>query len=94
MIEFVKDFLMLFGLIAIIYTSGLFTIDCRRKFKRWRRNDCKIKCLCKHEYDVEGAIPFDGRINLRCKKCGKIKKVKNLSYETTTEIQRCLKNEE
>ena len=94
MIEIVKDFLILFALISIVYISKLFTIDCVRKIKRWRKNGCIIRCLCKREYDVESAEPFDGRINLRCKKCGKIKKVKNLSYETTTEIWRCFDNEE
>ena len=76
MIEVIKEILMILGIYvvaAIIY--GLFCIIIN-KFNRWRKNGCKIKCLCKpHKYklvwywkDAEEAV-------LECKKCGKRKRV-------------------
>lgn len=76
MIEAIKEILMMMGMYvvaAIIY--GLFCAIIN-KFNKWRKNGCKIKCLCKpHKYklvwywmDTEEAV-------LECKKCGKRKKV-------------------
>ena len=76
MIEVIKEILMMLGIYvvaAIVY--GLF-YEIINKFNRWRKNGCKIKCLCKpHKYklvwywrDTEEAV-------LVCKKCGKRKQV-------------------
>lgn len=46
------------------------------KIKRWRKNGCKIKMLCKpHIYDFYCLWPDDGELTLKCKKCGKFKKL-------------------
>jgi hypothetical protein len=76
MIEVIKEILMMLGIYvvaAIIYRLLCTIIN---KFNRWRKNRCKIKCLCKpHKYkliwywkDAEEAV-------LECKKCGKRKRV-------------------
>lgn len=45
-------------------------------FKSWRRNGCKIKLLCKpHEYEPDWLWPRSGELCLKCKKCGKTKKL-------------------
>lgn len=79
----------LMGLVLIIFASvgakTLFTesIDefkhVKTRFTNWRKNGCKIKCLCKHEYDVEFANSLFGEIPLKRRKCGKKKIIKNLS---------------
>lgn len=46
------------------------------KFNRWRKNGCKIKCLCKpHIYKFYWYFPDSGELTLKCKKCGKINKI-------------------
>lgn len=46
------------------------------KIKRWRKNGCKIKMLCKpHVYGFYCMWPDDGELTLKCKKCGKVKKL-------------------
>lgn len=76
MIEVIKEIIMMMGMcvvVAIIYGLLCTIIN---KFNRWRKNGCKIKCLCKpHKYklvwywrDTEEAV-------LECKKCGKRKQV-------------------
>lgn len=76
MIEAIKEILMALGTCTagvIIYGLFCSIID---KFNRWRKDGCKIKCLCKpHKYklvwyylDAEEAV-------LECKKCGKRKQV-------------------
>ena len=46
------------------------------KFKRWRKNGCKIKFLCKpHIYEFDFCWPNSGELGLKCKKCGKRKKL-------------------
>lgn len=76
MIEMIKEILMMLGICVVglaIYVLFCMTIN---KFNRWRKNGCKIKCLCKpHKYkllwyqlDTEKAI-------LECKKCKKEKQV-------------------
>lgn len=48
----------------------------RDVFRNWRRNGCKIKLLCKpHEYEPERLWPNTGELFLKCKKCGKTKKI-------------------
>lgn len=76
MLELVKTIFMILG----AYVFGVFIYATVRvlinRFNRWRKNGCKIKCLCKpHKYklvwywrDTEEAV-------LECKKCGKRKQV-------------------
>lgn len=46
------------------------------KFKRWRKTGYKIKMLCKpHIYDFYYMWTNNGELTLKCKKCGKIKKL-------------------
>ena len=93
MIKAIKAILIAIGFLAVVYIFSLLLTYCGVSVINWRKNGCKIKCICKHEYDVERVVPFEGRVNLKCKKCGKKKKVKNLSYETASEIWRCFRDE-
>lgn len=44
------------------------------KFHDWRKNGCKIKCLCKpHIYEIKWHWRNTGETSLVCKKCGKKK---------------------
>ena len=68
----------LFALIGIA-TVALVIYSCAEelwlKIKRWRKNNTKIKCLCKpHVYEVEW-IFSDDEVQIRCKKCGKQKRM-------------------
>ena len=46
------------------------------RFKRWRKTGCKVKMLCKpHVYGFYYMWPNDGELTLKCKKCGKVKKL-------------------
>lgn len=61
-----------------IFTIGLMicVVACEiiNKFRKWRKNGCKIKCLCKpHVYEIEWHWVNDGETLLVCKKCGKKK---------------------
>lgn len=57
----------------MIYVVACEIID---KFSKWRKNGCKIKCLCKpHVYEIEWHWVNDGETLLVCKKCGKKKKL-------------------
>lgn len=76
MIEVIKEIFMMLGMCVVaVIIYGLFYAIIS-KFNRWRKNGCKIKCLCKpHKYklvwywrDTEEAV-------LECKKCGKRKQV-------------------
>lgn len=79
MIEFSKSFFMMVGTITTALVFTYFVLKLEEKFKSWRKNGCKIKCLCKHEYDVEFANSLFGEIPLKCRKCEKKKIIKNLS---------------
>ena len=94
MIEAIKAILIAIGFLVVVYMFLLLLMYCEQSVSYWRKNGCKFKLVCKHEYDVERVVPFEGRVNLKCKKCGKKKKVKNLSYETASEIWRCFRDEE
>lgn len=64
MIEVIKEILMALGtcVVAVSIYGLLCTII--NKFNRWRKNGCKIKCLCKpykyklvwYQFDTEKAI--------------------------------------
>lgn len=74
MIEAIKEILMALGTCTagvIIYGLSCTIID---KFTRWRKNGCKIKCICKpHIYEIQWHRCGDGETELVCKKCGKRK---------------------
>lgn len=76
MIEVIKEILMMLGMgvvAAIIY--GLFCAIIN-KLNRWRKNGCKIKCLCKpHKYKLVWYWRNTEEAVLECKKCGKRKQV-------------------
>lgn len=76
MIEMIKEILMMLGICVVgiaICVSFCTTIN---KFNRWRKNGCKIKCLCKpHKYEIEWHWRNTGETSLICKKCGKRKQV-------------------
>lgn len=45
-------------------------------FRSWRENGCKIKLLCKpHRYEINWLWLTSGDLCLKCKKCGKTKKL-------------------
>lgn len=76
MLEIVKTIFMILG----AYVFGVFIYATVRvlinRFNRWRKNGCKIKCLCKHHiYDFYWYFPDSGELTLKCTKCGKIKKI-------------------
>lgn len=86
MIEVVKAILIVVGETTIACVIICFAIELEEKFKSWRRNGCKFKCLCKHEYDVEFPDSLRGEVSLKCRKCGKKKRIKNLSRETIDKL--------
>ena len=82
-LEIVKAILMVLGVCVLgvfVYIAILALIN---KFNRWRKNGCKIKCLCKpHIYEfywflhsADWFLHRSGELALKCKKCGKIKKI-------------------
>lgn len=76
MLEIVKTIFMILG----AYVFGVFIYATVRvsinKFNRWRKKGCKIKCLCKpHIYKCYWFFHSSGELTLKCKKCGKIKKI-------------------
>ncbi len=76
MIEAIKEIFMMLGMcvVAVIIYGLLCTII--SKFNRWRKNGCKIKCLCKpHKYKLVWYWRNTEEAVLECKKCGKRKQV-------------------
>lgn len=74
MIEVIKEFLMMLG--TCVVGIAIYGIFCGiiSKFSKWRKNGCKIKCLCKpHVYEIKWHWSKDGETLLVCKKCGKKK---------------------
>lgn len=86
MIEVIKAILIAIGFIVVAYMFSLLLTYCAESVGKWRKNGCKIKCLCKHEYDVEFANSLFGEISLKCRKCGKKKIIKNLSSELVDKL--------
>lgn len=76
MIEAIKEIFMILGMCAVsIIIYGLF-YAIKNKFNRWRKNGCKIKCLCKpHKYKLVWYWKNTEEAVLECKKCGKRKQV-------------------
>lgn len=79
------------GIFVVSYMFSFLLIYCAESFSDWRKNGCKFKCLCKHEYDFEFVNTFRRDALLKCRKCGKKKRIKNLSHEA---IDKLLKVEE
>lgn len=81
MIEVIKKIFMILGMCVVaVIIYGLFCTIIN-KFNRWRKNGCKIKCLCKpHVYKIEWHWVKDGETLLVCKKCGK-KKTLFIDYD-------------
>lgn len=71
--------LLTFAAIGIAFTAimigGILSV-LWDKFKLWRRDGCKIKCLCKpHVYEFDFCWPNSEELWIKCKKCGKRKKL-------------------
>lgn len=64
------------GVIVVMCVVAELMEHLRDTFRNWRENGCKIKLLCKpHIYDFYSLWPGDGELTLKCKKCGKFKKL-------------------
>lgn len=76
MIEAIKEIFMILGMCVVaVAIYGLFC-EIINKFNRWRKNGCKIKCLCKpHKYKLIWYWRNTEEAVLECKKCGKRKQV-------------------
>lgn len=76
MIEAIKEIFMAVGMCVVaVIIYGLFYAIIS-KFNRWRKNGCKIKCLCKpHKYKLVWYWRNTEEAVLECKKCGKRKQV-------------------
>lgn len=76
MIEAIKEIFMAVGMyVVVVIIYGLFYAIIS-KFNRWRKNGCKIKCLCKpHKYKLVWYWTNTEEAVLECKKCGKRKQV-------------------
>jgi hypothetical protein len=86
MIEVTKEIFMAVGMcvVAVIIYGLLCTII--NKFNRWRKNGCKIKCLCKpHKYKLVWYWRNTEEAVLECKKCGKRKQV-FIDYDSIKEV--------
>lgn len=76
MIEVLKPIFMTIGISTVGFMIYVVVCEIINKFNRWRKNGCKIKCLCKpHIYEFYWFFPNSGELALKCKKCGKIKKI-------------------
>ena len=86
MIGVVKEILTIVGTGTVVFVVACFLTEFEEKIKSWRKNGCKIKCLCKHEYDINLINIVDRNVILECRKCGKKKKIKNLSRKVIDKI--------
>ena len=84
MIEVIKEIFMMLGMCVVAVTIyglfctiiNIFICTIINKFNRWRKNGCKIKCLCKpHKYKLVWYWRNTEEAVLECKKCGKRKQV-------------------
>ena len=61
MIEMIKEILMMLGLCVVGLAVYVLLHIIISKFKKWRKNGCKIKCLCKpHVYEIKWYWANDG----------------------------------
>lgn len=64
------------GALTVGVRSGDILLFLWEKFYDWRKNGCKIKCLCKpHIYKAYWIDDSSGEAFMKCKKCGKAKKI-------------------
>lgn len=76
MIEAIKEFFMMLGMYVVEFAVCILLYAIISKFNRWRKNGCKIKCLCKpHKYKLVWYWRNTEEAILECKKCGKRKQV-------------------
>lgn len=76
MLEPVKTIFMTIGISTVGFMIYVVACVIINKFNRWRKNGCKIKCLCKpHTYEFYWFFHNSEELTLKCKKCGKIKKI-------------------
>lgn len=76
MIEAIKEFFMMLGMCVVGLAVCILLYAIISKFNRWRKNGCKIKCLCKpHKYKLVWYLRNPEEAVLECKKCGKRKQV-------------------
>jgi hypothetical protein len=74
MVELAKTTFMAIGVFTVALMIHVVSCEIINKFRKWRKNGCKIKCLCKpHVYEIEWHWVNDGETLLVCKKCGKKK---------------------
>lgn len=74
MADAIKTFFIAIGVFTVVFMVYILSLGIIKKFNRWRKNGCKIKCLCKpHIYEVQWHWCRDGKTKLVCKKCGKNK---------------------
>lgn len=74
MIEAIKEVFMAVGMCVFGFAVYVLLYTIISKFNRWRKNGCKIKCLCKpHVYEIQCHWRNTGETILVCKKCGKKK---------------------
>lgn len=76
MLNLVKMIFMTIGIFTVSLVIYAVARDTIYRFNRWRKNGCKIKCLCKpHTYTFYWFFHDSGELALKCTKCGKIKKI-------------------
>jgi hypothetical protein len=76
MIEAIKEIFMAVGMCVVGLDVYILLYKIIKKFNRWRKNGCKIKCLCKpHKYKLVWYWKNTEEAVLECKKCGKRKQV-------------------
>lgn len=86
MVDAIKTFFIAIGVFTVIFMVYILAYGIINKFNRWRKNGCKIKCLCKpHIYEVQWHWEKDGETLLVCKKCGK-KKTLFIDFDSFKEV--------
>lgn len=76
MVEMIKEILMMLGICVVGVAVYILFYAIISKINRWRKNGCKIKCLCKpHKYKLVWYLINTEEAVLECKKCGKRKRV-------------------
>nr|DAQ49817.1 MAG TPA: baseplate protein [Caudoviricetes sp.] len=64
------------GMGWVLYVAYILLKCSWERIKRWRKTGCKVKMLCKpHIYDFNFLWHGDGELTLKCKKCGKVKRL-------------------
>ena len=76
MIEIIKECFLSIGVLTVGIAVYCGLCDLGHKINKWRKNGCKIKCLCKpHKYKLVWYWRNTEEAVLECKKCGKRKQV-------------------